>query len=186
VASQKAKKRARKRRNPETAPRAVTSTRRDDRAERASVAERDHRRGRRQLGREGERPPSPFGGLPVSEFAILVGFVGALVGIIGSSSTALIVGIIVCGFGVVEVTAREHFSGYRSHTALLAAIPAVALEALVVAIFGEPKQRLKLLIVVVPVFAVLFWLLRKRFLRARQARVARPRAPTGAGGAQTG
>jgi len=45
--------------------------------------------------------------------------------------------------------------------------------------FGEPKQRALLLLAVVPVFAILFWLLRRRFLTARQrrvARLARPRA----------
>ena len=39
---------------------------------------------------------------------------------------ALAVGVVVCTLGVLEVTAREHFSGYRSHATLLAAIPAVA------------------------------------------------------------
>jgi hypothetical protein len=81
--------------------------------------------------------------------------------------------LIVCALGVCEITAREHFSGYRSHTALLAGIPAVAIEAGLVALFGEPKQRGLLLVVVVPVFSILFWLLRRRFLIARQARVAR-------------
>ena len=42
------------------------------------------------------------------------------------------------------------------------------------AIFGDPKQRILLLAVVVPVFAFLFWMLRRRFMTARQARVARP------------
>jgi hypothetical protein len=177
VASQRSKKRPHKRRNPAAAPRAVASTRRDERAERSAVAEREYRRGRRQLGREGERPESPFGGLPISELAILVGFVALVVGFIGGGGPALVVGIILCALGVIEVTAREHFSGYRSHTALLAGIPAVAIEAGLVLIFGAPKQRLLLLVVVVPVFALLFWLLRRKFLAARQARVARPPRP---------
>ena len=155
----------------------MVSTRRDERAERVAAAGRDNRRGSRQLGREGERPESPFGGLPVSEFAILVGGIALVIGFFNGGGPALIVGVIVCVLGVVEVTGREHFSGYRSHTLLLAAIPAVALEAVVVAVFGEPKQRIELLIVVVPVFALLFWLLRRRFQTARQARVARPPAP---------
>lgn len=175
--AQKTKKRARKRRNPASAPRAVPSTRRDERAERVAAAERENRRSSRQLGREGERPESPFGGLPVSEFAILVGGIALVIGFFNGGGPAVIVGVIVCGLGVVEVTAREHFTGYRSHTVLLAAIPAVALEGAVVAIFGVPKQRLEVLIVVVPVFAVLFWFLRKKFQAARQARVARPPAP---------
>ncbi len=134
---------------------------------------RERRRGRRQLGREGERPEGPFGGLPVSEVAILLGIIGAVFGFLNGGGPALVVGLVVCALGVCEITAREHFAGYRSHTALLAGIPAVMIEVGVVAIFGEPKQRGFLLVVVVPVFAILFWLLRRQFMIARQARVAR-------------
>jgi hypothetical protein len=158
----------------------VPSTRRETRADREARAERERKRGQRQLGREGERPQSPFGGLPVSELAILVGLIAAVVGFVGGGGPPLVVGLIICALGVVEITAREHFSGYRSHAALLAGIPAVALEVTLVVAFGEPKERALLLLAVVPVFAVLFWLLRRKFLTARQARVARmarPRAP---------
>ena len=134
--------------------------------------ERELKRGERVLGREGERPESPFGGLPISELAILVGLIASVIGFIQGGGPALIVGLIVCALGVIEVTAREHFSGYRSHTALLAAIPSVALEAGVVLAF-KPSQRAVLVLAVVPVFAGLFWWLRRRFLIARQARVAR-------------
>jgi hypothetical protein len=176
LASRKSTK-SRRRRNPDSAPRAVPSTRRDARAERAVQLERERKRGQRQLGREGERPESPFGGLPVSELAILAGLIAAAVGFIRGGGPALFVGVGVCALGVIEITAREHFAGYRSHTALLAAIPAVAVEAGLVLTLGEPKQGGLLLLAVVPVFAVLFWLLRRKFLAARQARVARPRAP---------
>ena len=45
-----------------------------ERAERDGRARRsEQRRGQRQLGTEGERPASPFGGLPISELAILAG-----------------------------------------------------------------------------------------------------------------
>lgn len=155
----------------------MPSSRRDVRAEREARAERDRLRGRRQLGREGDRPESPFGGLPISELAILVGIIAAVVGFLGGGGPPLFVGLAICALGVIEITAREHFSGYRSHAALLAAIPAVALEAGLVLAFGGPKQRALLLLAVVPVFGILFWLLRRKFLAARQARVARPRAP---------
>ena len=103
--------------------------------------ERDLKRGERVLGREGERPESPFGGLPISELAILVGLIASVIGFIQGGGPALIVGLIVCALGVIEVTAREHFSGYRSHTALLAAIPSVALEAGVVLAFKAQPAR---------------------------------------------
>jgi hypothetical protein len=181
VAGQKSKRRSRKRRRPSAAPRAVPSARREQRAEqlaqRRAVQKNQRRRARRQLGTEGERPPSPFGGLPISETAIFVGAIGAGVGVIQGGGVALVVGLIVCTLGVVEVTAREHFSGFRSHTSLLAAIPAVAAGIVVVLVFGQPRQRSTVLFAVVPVYGLVFWLLRKRFLTARQARIARPPLP---------
>jgi hypothetical protein len=137
------------------------------------VAPRSQPRTRGPVGTYGERPPSPFGGLPVSEIAIFVGAIGVIAGLIQGGGPALIVGVIVCTLGVVEVTVREHFSGYRSHTMLLAALPAVGAETAVVAAVGEPSTRGLLLLVVVPVYAGVFWVLRKRFQISRQARVAR-------------
>jgi hypothetical protein len=177
VASPKSNRRSRKRRNPGAAPRAVSSTRRAEREARQAEAARDLRRGDRSLGREGERPEGWFGGLPVSELGILIGTIALIIGFFSGGGPVLIVGIVVLGLAVVEVTGREHFSGYRSHTTLLAAVPAVALESLIVAVFGAPRQRALLLVFVVPVFAVLFWLLRRRFAVARQARVARAARP---------
>ena len=150
----------------------MSSTRREARAERQAQATSEVQRGRRVLGREGERPEGPFGGLPISELAIFVGLIASVIGFIQGGGPALVVGLIVTALGVIEVTAREHFSGYRSHAALLAAIPSVALEAGVVLAF-KPSQRGLLVLTVVPVFAGLFWWLRRRFLVARQARVAR-------------
>lgn len=177
MAASKSKRRSRKRRNASAAPRAVASQRREQRAERAATAARDERRATRQLGTEGERPPSPFGGLPVSEIAIFAGGAGAVIGVLQGGGPALVVGLIVCTLGVLEVTAREHFSGFRSHASLLSAIPAAAAGVVWVAIFGAPRQRILILVVVVPVYSALFFVLRRRFLAARQARVARPPAP---------
>jgi hypothetical protein len=126
------------------------------------------------MGAYGERPPGRFGGLPVSEIAIFAGAVALVVGIINHGGPALIAGVVICLFGVVEVTTREHFSGYRSHTVLLAAIPAVAVEFLIALTVGPPAIRALLLVPVAAVFASCSWFLRKRFLVARQARLARP------------
>jgi hypothetical protein len=125
----------------------------------------------------GERPRGFFGGLPISELAIFVGGIGLVIGVFNHGGPALTVGAVVCGLGVLEVTAREHFSGYRSHTALLATAPALLAEVGWVALFGEPSNRALLLLVIVPVYGLCFWLARRRFLIARQARVVRPPAP---------
>jgi hypothetical protein len=126
------------------------------------------------LGTYGERPPGPFGGLPVSEFAIFAGAIVLIVGAIQHSGPALVGGVVLCLLGVAEVTAREHLSGYRSHTVLLAAIPAVIAEFLIVLTVGTPAVRVLLLVPVAAVFGACAWLLRRRFLVARQARLARP------------
>jgi hypothetical protein len=127
------------------------------------------------MGAYGERPPSPFGGLPISEILIFAGGVALIVGLVEGGGPAVIVGFVVCALGVAEVTAREHFSGYRSHAMLLAAIPTVAvLFGLVATIGSGTKNRTLLVAAVVPLFAILFWLLRKQFQIARQARTARP------------
>jgi hypothetical protein len=171
VASQKSK---RKRRNPGAAPRAVPSQRREQRVERQVRTERQRSRASSSFGTTGERPPSPFGGLPVSELAIFAGIVGVVVGLFSANTPALMVGALVCGAGVLEFTAREHFSGYRSHTSLLAGVPAVLAEVAWVAAFGAPKVRLLVLLIPAAVFGALFWPLRRRFATARQARLARP------------
>jgi hypothetical protein len=133
---------------------------------------------RSRRGTLGERPPSPFGGLPIAEFAIFVGLIAVVVGLI-AGGPALIVGVIVVACGVFEVTAREHFAGFRSHASLLAAIPSVGLLFLLGAIFN-PHRRAVLLLAVIPVFGLLFWMLRTRFRTARQRRLARPpSAPAG-------
>jgi hypothetical protein len=178
LASQKSKRRSRKRRKPGAAPRAVPSQRREQRAERHVLAEREERRSQRQLGTVGERPQGLFGGVPVSEIAIFAGLIALIVWLIRGGTATFAVGLAVLALGVLEVTAREHFSGYRSHTTLLAAAPAVALGIGVLSLVGDRRDRAPLLLAVAgPVFALLFWALRKRFTVARQARLARPPAP---------
>jgi hypothetical protein len=112
--------------------------------------------------------------LPVSELAILAGIVALVFGVIRHAGAPLSGGVILCLLGVSEVTGREHFSGYRSHTILLAAIPAVVVEFLIVLTVGAPAIRLLLLVPVAAVFGGCAWFLRRRFLLARQARLAKP------------
>jgi hypothetical protein len=162
----------RKRRRSETGPRAVASTRRDERAARQKVTQERRRAAGRDLGRVGERPRGLFGAVPVSEVAIFAGGIVGAVGLVSHGRTTIIIGLVICALGVTEVTGREHFAGYRSHTALLAAVPTVVLEAIVVGLFGDPSDRAWLLLLIVPVYALLFFPLRHRFRIARQARAA--------------
>lgn len=184
MATQKSKPRSRKRRNRRatalgTAQAGLTRPRgRREAAPTNRVASEGQARvaARRAnpLGAYGERPPSPFGGLPISELTILGGAVALVVGVIRHGGPALIGGLILCVLGVTEVTAREHFSGYRSHTVLLGAVPAVVAEFVITLTVGAPRIRVLLLVPVAAVFGLCAWLLRRRFLVARQARIARP------------
>jgi uncharacterized integral membrane protein len=49
------------------------------------------------------------------------------IGFLGGSLTALAVGFTLGALGGLEVSVREHFAGYRSHTTLLAGIVFVVL-----------------------------------------------------------
>jgi hypothetical protein len=179
VADHNPKRSPRKRRNAASAPRAVPSQRRETRAEQRARGEFERRTSQRVLGTVGKPPPSPFGGLPVSEAAILLGIVAVGVWFfLGGGAATLIVGLLVMAFGVIEVSVREHFSGYRSHTTLLAAIPAIVVAVGLVEVLNERAGDAPALIAAVPVFGLLFSPLRKRFQIARQARVARPPEPS--------
>ncbi len=173
MAGSSSKRTARKRRSRRARPPAVLGNAAATRGPTARPgAGQRQRRALGLAGTLGDRPPGPFGGVPVSELAILVGIIGAVIGYLQGDRPALIVGIVICGLGVLELTAREHLSGYRSHTTLLAAFPAVALEGAIALVFGLPRVRILILVPVIPVFAIAFWLLRRRFIAARRRRAA--------------
>lgn len=67
-----------------------------------------------------ERPPAPWGSFPLAELTVLAGIVALVVGVVGKDPTAIGVGVVLAGLGGLEVSIREHFAGYRSHTTLLA------------------------------------------------------------------
>jgi len=53
---------------------------------------------------------------------VLAGIVTLAIGAIGGHPTAIGVGVVLAGLGGLEVSVREHFAGYRSHTTLLAGL----------------------------------------------------------------
>ncbi len=170
MASQKSARRSRKRRASATTPRAVTSDRRERRATGGDAVPPPAARERSSATTYGMRPPGLFGGVPVSEIAILAGAIAVIVGWLQRADVVLFTGVAVCALGTIEVTAREHFSGYRSHATLLAGLAAVAVETLLGVVI-VPRAGAVLLIAIVPVFGLTFLTLRRRFTEARQARV---------------
>ncbi len=112
---------------------------------------------------------------------ILIGAIGTLVGLArlgdGASQDAplLFAGLAAVMIGTIEVTLREHRSGYRSHILLLALLPTILFHTatiLIVSAFTPAPRALNvgLLIVDAAIFAVLFKLLRAGFADARRER----------------
>jgi hypothetical protein len=123
----------------------------------------------------GERPQAPWHPFPLSELLILVGGIGFLIGLtrgISSGAAPLVAGLVALAIGTVEVTLREHLSGYRSHAMILAALPVIVLDSLLVLVVSPLTTAVKLVLLVVDVglFASLYRLLRARFADARRAR----------------
>jgi len=127
------------------------------------------------------RPEPPWHPLPLSELLILVGVVGAVVAWIrGVESNAALLGagIGAVAIGTIEVSLREHFGGFRAHSGMLAAIPAVVLHSAVVlslvAVSGSAPRWLNYALLPLDLALVLvcYRLLRSRFAAARLARTA--------------
>lgn len=129
----------------------------------------------------GERPQAPWHPLPLSELLILIGAIGTVVGIArlgnGAAQDAplLFAGLGAVVIGTIEVTLREHRSGYRSHILLLALLPTILFHTatiLIVSAFTPAPRALNvgLLILDAAIFAVLFKLLRAGFADARRER----------------
>ncbi len=78
---------------------------------------------------EEERPPAPWGSFPLVEIVVLVGLVMLVIGLFvrGPQGAALLgTGLALGALAGLELSIREHFGGYRSHTLLLASAAAVA------------------------------------------------------------
>ena len=121
----------------------------------------------------GDRPQAPWHPLPLSELLILMGAIGTVVGLSrGEGGTVLIfAGIGAVLVGTIEVTLREHLSGYRSHTLILSLLPTVVLYTGVVILTHPPLAlNLALLAAAVLMATLLFKVLRARFLDARRER----------------
>ncbi len=134
--------------------------------------------GYRAPGSVGERPRAPWHPVPLAELLILIGMVAVAIGVArGESGKAILfVGIGAVLIGTLDTTAREHLSGYRSHAALLAAVPTALFHggaALALYALGAPSVTWILvpLALDVPLFSLLFKVLRARFEDARRERV---------------
>jgi hypothetical protein len=86
-------------------------------------------RARRRRASLDEAPKAPWHPVPLAELAVLVGIVALVVGFTSEGSrreTLVTAGVLLASLGGLEVSVREHFAGYRSHTALLTLAAALA------------------------------------------------------------
>jgi hypothetical protein len=153
-----------------------------DPAQGAAPAARRSERAARALGdlkAQGERPQAPWHPLPLSELLILIGGIGAVVGFLrGPEKDGALLGASIgaVAIGTIEVTLREHLSGFRSHTLMLSALPAIVFHSAVVLIVLALTNRaptwlsLVLLPIDVAIVVVCFKLLRARYTDARRER----------------
>jgi hypothetical protein len=172
-------KRSRKRGVPErsgagTSASATSRAERDAaRRRRAEALERGERRpARRRPGKTHfeDRPPAPWGKFPLVEIVVLI----SLVLLIGSffvdtsrRAPMLLGGLALGSLAGLELSIREHFSGFRSHSALLAG--AVAAASITITYFVTKGGGAGIAIVPVIVggivFMAAFWLFRQAFMK---------------------
>jgi hypothetical protein len=151
-------------------------------SKRAAPSARPSQRGPRAAGQTqavGERPQAPWHPLPLSELLILVGMIGAVIAFlrgVASNAALLGAGIAAVAIGTIEVSLREHLGGFRSHTLMLAVLPAVVFHSAVVLVVLALASRapswlnIALLPIDVALVVVCFKLLRARYVDARRER----------------
>jgi hypothetical protein len=121
-------------------PGAPTRAQRDEaRRQRAEGAQtrRSYARGRPSID---DRPPAPWGSFPLSELAIFVGITLLIVGFFTGGSRGPIfaaAGLALGSLGGLELSIREHFAGYRSHTLLLAGALAMLTITVIALVAGK-------------------------------------------------
>jgi hypothetical protein len=115
-------------------------------------------------GSRDQRPPAPWGSFPLTQLAVLAGLILIGIGLFSGDPALLLGGLLLGSLGGLELSLREHFAGYRSHTTLLAAVGGVAVALLTWFVIGLPFAASTAVAVVA--FAGLFYFFRKAFIKA--------------------
>jgi hypothetical protein len=137
-------------------------------------AERDEARRRRALEasraakeRDDPRLPAPWGPFPLTELVVLLA-IGLLIGAFivrgERGRTMLAAGLLLGSLGGLEVSIREHFAGYRSHTTIFAAAAGV-LTIVVVTLIVHPIKLWIVALIALAMFCLTFYLAREAFKR---------------------
>jgi hypothetical protein len=113
-----------------------------------------------------DRPKPPWHPFPLVELSVLLGIVCLVLGFmdLGSERGRL---LLLCGMALgslagLDTALREHFAGYRSHSLVLAGLPAVALAA---GLFFVGAPWPAVVLGAVAAFGAAFWWLRRTYAR---------------------
>jgi len=123
---------------------------------------------RKRAAAEDTRPPAPWGSFPLVEICVLLGIVLVVVGlIIGTAQGALAIGVGIglAALGGLELSIREHFAGFRSHSSMLAGIPAIATLAILFYAGPESLEPIARVAIAAVVFATAFFGFQAMFKR---------------------
>jgi hypothetical protein len=127
------------------------------------------RRSRRtRPGGKPARPPALWGSFPLVELVVLVALIILIAGffIRGTQGVTMIAtGITLAMLAGLELSVREHFAGYKSHTTVLAGAVAVLVLGLCFFTFPSSWPRVVNLAVGVAAFMAAFYLFREAFKR---------------------
>ena len=114
-----------------------------------------------------ERPPAPWGRFPLVELCVLLGLGLLITGFIvqgARGATMIAAGVALASLAGLEVSIREHWAGYRSHSTVLAGV--VTVLALATGYFLLPTGLLLVnLLIGAVVFGICFYALREVFKR---------------------
>jgi hypothetical protein len=122
-----------------------------------------------------DRPKPPWHPVPLVELCVLVGIVLLVLGALDLDSDRgklmLVMGMALGSLGGLDTALREHLAGYRSHTTVIASLPAVTTAAL---LYFARAPWPAVVAGAALVLAGVFWWMRRVFMRrASRARRAR-------------
>ena len=136
--------------------------------ERAPAPQAPQRRPSRLDVRAGvPRPDAIWAPFPLTETGMAVGIALFCIGFFGSAPALFLAGVGVLAVVVAELSLREHFSGFRSHSILLGLLP-VTVVHLGVVYLGSVTWRGPLALAIdLAIAGALAWWLQRRFVVAQ-------------------
>jgi hypothetical protein len=117
-----------------------------------------------RAGAPDERPPAPWGSFPLQELTVLVALVVLGLGVFSGNPVAIAVGVVLGCLAGLELSLREHFAGFRSHTTLIAGTGFVLTVA--VLYYAAGLILIVCLAIGAALFLAAFFALRRAFQRA--------------------